>query len=834
MLAGFAIVLIALCLAGCRDQPWPPGVQDVPAESPVLPPEEALKSFYLPPGFRIELVAAEPLVRDPVAIDFDGNGRMYVVEMRGYMPNLEGEGEERPLGRVVVLEDGDGDGQMDRQTVFLDGLVLPRAIKVLGRGVLVGAPPHLWLARDTDGDLRADTREIVRDDYGDPEANPEHNANGLWWGIDNWIHNAKDHRESRLRNGRWEHRETPPIGQWGVSSDDWGRLYRNYNEDPLHVDLVPAHYLARNPNLTRTRGIYEEMTKNGPVWPVRPTPGVNRGYRERTLRPDSTLAHFTAAGSPVAFRGNRLPDSLRNDVFVSEPAGNLVRRFAVRDSAEGMLAARNAYEGAEFLASTDERFRPVNLYSAPDGTLYVVDMYRGIIQHRYFLTDYLKNYIRASRLEQPIGFGRIYRIVHRSRKPGPKPQLSRVPSAALVEHLSHPNGWWRDNAQRILVERGDRSVAPALRRLALSAPDARTRLHALWTLDGVLAADPATLARALADPSPHVRAAAIRLAEPWLAQPDHPLRVAVLRMTRQPDPEVRRQLAASLGELPVDARESALAELVRRHGQDPIVVDLAVSGLQGRELAFLERLLNAPVLDNRAVPPGAVEILAATVMKAGDMGQIQTLLAWIGEESRPVTQRLTLLAGMHEFVPKPNGGRGEFQPFRLGSVPQGLLTAAAGRDPQVRTQAQALAAILDWPGKPGNPNRNRARPLDPDEQGRFDAGRQQYLASCAGCHQPNGMGLEGVAKRLVGSRWVLGAPHRLARIVLHGKEGEMLMPPMGGALTDEQIAAVMTYIRRDWGHQADPVNAEFVREIRGQTTGRSSPWTDDELNAIRP
>jgi mono/diheme cytochrome c family protein/glucose/arabinose dehydrogenase len=823
--------LLAL-LAGCREErSWPPGVQEVPpGEAPVLSPGEALETFHLPPGYRLEVVAAEPLVQDPVALDFDADGRLYVVEMRGYMPNLQGKGEDRPVGRVVVLEDTDDDGRMDRRRVYLDSLVLPRAVKVLSRGVLVAAPPYLWLTRDTDGDGRADTREVVRDDYGDPGSNPEHNANGLAWGLDNWIHNAKYGGQLRLRGGRFEHREIPALGQWGVSMDDYGRLYRNYNEDPLHVDLVSPHYAARNPNLTRTRGIYEELTENGPVWPVRPTPGVNRGYREKTLRDDSTLAHFTAAGSPVAYRGDRLPEELSKDVFVTEPAGNLVRRFRVAEGADGVLEARNAYDGAEFLASTDERFRPVNLYSAPDGTLYVVDMYRGIIQHRRYVTGYLEEQVRARGLEEPIGLGRIYRVVHRSTRRGERPRLSGRPTAELVGYLSHPNGWWRETAQRLLVERGDRSVVPALRQAARGAQDERARLHALWTLEGLGAADPPALLAAVRDHSPRVRAAAVRISEPWLSHPGHPLRDALLRAVDDPRPEVRRQLAASLGELPLPEREEALGGVVRRHGGDPVVVDLVVSGLHGREAGFLERLLADSSLAAERGEEG-VKMLAAAVMKSQEDAAIQRIFRRAGEERRPRWQRLAILDGVDGFLPEPQGEGEEGRPVALSRRPAGLLEAAASPDPAVRARAGEIVPRVSWPGKPRAP-RPPARPLTPEEQARFRAGERQYLAKCAGCHQPGGTGKPGVAKRLVGSKWVLGPPGRLIRIVLHGKEGEMLMPPVGGSLSDEEAAAVLTYVRRAWGHQAAPIDAAQIHEVRGQTAGRELPWLEHELLEI--
>jgi glucose/arabinose dehydrogenase len=587
------LTVVIATSATARQQPdgWPPPVQSVPDDSPVLSPEAAAKTFFLPPGYRLELVASEPLVQDPVWMDFDADGRLWVVEMRGFMPDNEATGERKPVGRVVVLEDQDDDGAADKRTVFLDGLVLPRSVATLERGALVAEPPNLWLALDEDGDLRADRRRRLRDDFGLADGNPEHNANGLLWGLDNWIYTSEHDGHLRLRDGRWEHRETLARGQWGLSMDDVGRIYRNWNEMPLYVDLFPARYFMRNPFAVRTRGVYEltmppeEMV----VWPVRPTRGVNRGYREATLRDDGTLVTYVSAGTPTVYRGDRLPRELGGDVFVTEPAGNLVHRLVLDEDDSGRIRARNAYDRGEFVASTDERFRPVNLASAPDGTLYIADMYRGVIQHRQYQSEYLQHYIREHGLERPTGFGRIYRVVHATTTRAPAPNLSSRTSAQLVSVLAHPNGWWRDTAQRLIVQRADRSVIEPLESLAARAPDPRTRLHALWTLHGLDAVTETLVTEALDDPAAHVRAAAVRLAEPFLKQPKQALISAVLALMSDASGPVRLQVALSIGELADAERVRMLSEVLIRYGDDPILVDAAISGANGVELDVLNR-----------------------------------------------------------------------------------------------------------------------------------------------------------------------------------------------------------------------------------------------------
>ena len=854
-------------------------------ETPVLTPAQTMASYRLPPGYKLELVAAEPLVQDPVSVDFDADGRMWVVEMRGFMPNLAGTGELQPVGRIVVLEDTNDDGKMDKSTVFLDSLVLPRSVKVLTNGVLVAAPPNLWLAKDTNGDLKADSKELVRDDYGQEHANPEHNANGLVWGMDNWIHNANYEGQFRVRGGKIEFRKAPAEGQWGLSMDSRGRFYRNSNEDPLHVDLVSEHYAARSAtsaSATTIRGLYEELTPNTYVWPAHATPAVNRGYQPQVLRADSSLQRYTSASSPTAYVGDRLPAELRDNVFVTEPAGNLVGRFVVSTTSDGMLTATSGPERPSFLAATDTRSRPVFTTTAPDGTLYVVDMYRGIIQHRTFITGYLETQIKSRGLEQPVGLGRIYRVVHTTTKRAPKPHLSRASATQLVQTLANPNGWWRITAQRLLVERGDRSAVPVLKKFARTAPSEITRLHALWTLDGLDAADASTIETALHDASPDVRAAAERIAEPQLAKNTAPVTADVLRLVSDTTPVVRRQLAASLGELPSDQREPALATLVAKSGNDVVVADMVVTGLSGHEAAFLERLVSqTSAADAAHAPSATLRALANAVMRTRDSAGVEHALAWATDDSRPRWQRLALLEGLQPaqgrfgFGPQPGaipadaapgaaggrrgggargtgagagassgaaagrgagrgaGGFGGGRPtLNISTTPTALLALAESGDSALSAPARRVAGMLMWPGKP-RPAAPEVRPLTPEEQARYTAGQQQFTITCQGCHQANGQGLPGVAKSLVGSRWALSSPPQVIRIVLHGKEGEMLMPPVGKTLSDEQIANVLTYVRRSWGNTGSAISPADVYEIRGATMGRDKAWTEAELESIR-
>ena len=874
-----ALILAAAVATGSAWQAttqraWPPDVQKSGPLSPPLPADEALKTFFLPPGYRLELVASEPLVQEPVAMDWDLSGRLWVVEMPGWMPDITGSGEHDPIGRVVVLEDTDQDGRMDKRTIFADTLVLARSIKVLDRGVLVAEPPHVWLMRDTDGDLRMDAKELVTGDYGHRDVDPQNNANGFEWSLDNTMYTAgQADIHLRLKGGRFEVRRTLRRGEWGVTHDDAGRIYRNTNESALHVDLVPTFYYARNPSLLRTRGSYDRLADDNydlnTVWPVRPNPGTNRAYQAGIDRPDGTLARFTSVCAPLVYRGDRLPSDLHGNVFVAEPAANLVSRIVLEPDPAG-IRARKAYPRGEFIASSDERFRPVFIANAPDGTLYIADLYRGIIEHRISITTYLRDQIIERELATPTGLGRIYRVVHdstrRDLRPGPAPAAT----SQLVEALGEPNGWRRDTAQRLLIERHAVAASPALAALAARAPDWRTRLHALWTLDGLDVIEPALVAGALNDESPDVRAAAIRLAERWLASPDHPIHAPFARRLDDPSWAVRYQLAASATLLPAARRDPLLVGLFDRHAMNPVVMDAALSGLRGLERDLLGKIARAGQ-DQTQNREAAVTMLAATIIRGGQNDAVQELFAWIAGELAP-WQRSAVLRGAEVALlgatmpalprdprgtppatvaqapcptcpggragpggayafPRPAnwpgsaGARGG-PTLRLNAEPAALTRLAAGAD-EIGKRAAAVVGRMTWPGKPGDA---LTAALTPAQQQQFEQGRDIYRNLCQSCHQPDGRGQEKIAPSLIGSVMALAAADVPVRILLNGKEGATgLMPPIGASLSDGQLASVLTYVRREWGQTGTPIDEATVRRIRPLTAGRTRPWSESEL-----
>jgi mono/diheme cytochrome c family protein len=536
----------------------------------------------------------------------------------------------------------------------------------------------------------------------------------------------------------------------------------------------------------------------------------------------------------VIYRGDRLPKELYGDAFITDSTTNLVHRYKIVDDGAGRLTAVDGYKKGEILASWDERFRPVNLLGGPDGTMYVVDMYRGVVQEAVYWTDYLRDYIKAGDLEQPIGHGRIWRIVHDTTKRDRMPALSKATPAELVQALSHPNGWWRDTAQRLLVERYATKAVPLITKLLGQTTDWRVKLHALWTLDGLDALEAPIVQKALGDKSPDVRAAAIRLSERWLRDGNQPLTTAVLALMADPSWTVRRQLGASIGELPQAARVEPAVAVLTRYGADAIAVDATISGLRGAEADVLDRVLQA----RPAAGEGdAVTMLAAAVAKSADVPSVQRVLTLATAAGTPAWERSALLQGLDTGLPAAGGGRGgrgrgAAQPVRLVSLPAepADLTRLALVEDETGAVAKRVVTKLEWPGKPA-PVVSAAVPLTADQQRRYDAGSEIYKSICVGCHQPDGRGKEKMAPSLVDSRYVM-APDAgaAARVLLAGKEGSIgLMPSLGGALDDEQIASVLTYIRREWGHTGSAVAPEDVQEIRGLTRTRTRPWTDAEL-----
>jgi mono/diheme cytochrome c family protein len=830
--------------------------------APVLPPEDALKTFQLADDFlTIELFASEPMVQDPVAMDFDADGRLWVVEMRGFMPDIDGRGEHEPVGRVSILEDTDGDGRADKATVFLDKLILPRAIKVCWGGALVAHDEKLWFAKDTNGDDVADVRELVDADYIQ-SGNPEHQPNGLLLALDNWIYSAKSDQRYRRVGGKWLKEKTEFRGQWGITQDDFGRLYYNVNYSQLHVDLFPPNYSLRNPNFIPVHAINQRIATDQRIFTLRPNTGVNRAYRPGILDERGHLKEFTSACAPHVYRDTKLwsGDDFgpHIEVFVCEPAANLIKRNRVMPGVFG-VASEFAYPDREFLASTDERFRPVWLATSPDGSLFIADMYRGINQHKQYMTSHLRGETLARGLDKGIHYGRIWRVRHRHKPLWKVAALSDAPPETLLRELRHPNGTVRDLAQRLLVESDDETLIPKLVNEAARPGWVLGQVQALWAMEGLLAelneqgggayhlqCDRDTWRKLLALVSDDVRVGENALRVAGLiargnAERETELiaRIAEVASRRRPWNQVTGALVA--GDLQHEKSLPLLLDALQEFYFEPLVREAVFSARPGREWTILKLLLESVewdrFTDGRDL---ALQGLAALVVKQRDPEQVGELLRLVGMQTgERAWRQLPLLNGVLE-----NRLALRRNPIQLPAEPVALLNLRQSEDPIIRSAAETIATFLEWPGhRVERPPVVRLRPLTGAFAQQFAEGRALYQQACAACHGLAGEGLPNLAPPLVDSEWVTGPTDRLIRIVLHGMEGPIevngrtyeppeILPnmPAVDSLTDTEIAALLGYVTREMGMIGRPVSAQDVAVIRNRFADRSTPWTAAELN----
>jgi putative membrane-bound dehydrogenase-like protein len=671
--------LVALVAAGpgvAPAQPPPPG-----ATRP-LSPDEALRTFELPGGFRIELVAAEPDVLDPVAMSFDADGRLYVVEMRDYP-----SGPPAPPGQVRRLEDLDGDGRMDRSTVFADGLPYPTGVLAWKGGVLVTAAPDILYFRDTDDDGTADVREVVFTGFG--EGNPQHRLNGLSYGIDNWIYGANGYgairpggaaaadavevvgSDFRIRPDGRRFEAVSGRSQFAMALDDRGNRFINHNSNHIRHPVPPRRYLGRNPHLATPDPI-EDISDHGALAKVYPISPIE----ERFNQFDHAGYTTTACGLQI-YRGGAFPSEYRGNAFVCEPLHSLIHRDVLVPDGVSFVAHRGD-RGFDFLASRDNWFRPVNLAAGPDGALYVADFYRAVIEHPFGIPVEIQR-----RLDFRAGDdkGRIYRVVHEAARPRARPALGRAMAAELVAHLDDPDAWWRLAAQRLLVERQDRSAVGPLKALVRDASGVLARLHALYTLDGLGALDAPLVTAALRDTDAHVREHALALAEGFFPGEDAGgLIAAALSLADDPSPRVRFQLAFTLGELlrsgADDGRAiNVLAHLAARDAAEVWPRVAVLSSVPGSEEALLARLCRLHP-DWLAEPgPGAAELarmIAETVGSRGDRGQVAALL------------RLVATAPEAATGPRPDGRPVAWQTAALAALVARLHQASIDLDPLIR------------------------------------------------------------------------------------------------------------------------------------------------------
>ena len=533
-----------------------------------LSPDEQAKRFILPPGYRMELVLSDPDIISPAALAFDGNGRMYVAEMRTFMRDADATGQLDPVSRVSMHESTRKDGTFDRHTVFADGLILPRMVLPLDKGLLVNETrsDDIVLYTDTNGDGVADSRKVFYTGIGsNRDGNVQHEQSGMVWGLDNWIYTTYNSFRFRWSPGGILREPTPAAGaEWGLSMDDDGKMWfvnSGGERGPVNFQ-VPIQY-----------GAYTAPDQFEPgfdiVYPA-PSVGDMQGGMPRVRVPFNNLNHFTSTNGQEVVRSDRYPADMNGDLLVCDPVGRLIRRADVVKS-QGLTQLRNVYPGAEFITSTDPLFRPLNIKQGPDGALYILDFYNGIIQDSNWTGrgTYLRTKIEQYGLDKVTNHGRVWRLRYdgvpgtapasaptRPGIPGIElskawPRMNDETPAQLVAHLSNPIGWWRDTAQRLLVLKQDKSVVGALQTLARVGTSELGRIHALWTLEGLGALD-ATLARELTkDPNPRLRLHAIRASETLYKAGMRALDAEYRALTKDADADVAIQAMLTLNVLKV-------------------------------------------------------------------------------------------------------------------------------------------------------------------------------------------------------------------------------------------------------------------------------------------
>lgn len=647
---------------------------DVPTGAALGPrsPREELATFRLAKGFKIELVASEPEVIDPVALAFDENGRLYVAEMRGY-PNGGVATGEVATGKIKRLEDRDGDGVFETSTVYADGLRFPSSVMPWKGGLLVAVAPDIVYFEDPDGDGKADRKRVLY--TGFDLSNIQQIINGLQWGLDNWVYGIAGSKGGDIRSV--EKPDAPPVqlrgrgarfhperpgslepmsggGQFGLAPDDGQHWFTATNSQHLRQIVLPDHYLRRNPYLA-VGAVTLDIPDHGAsckVYRLSPFEGwrVERTQRRAGSKDAKRFAStelvpggfITSGCGPVAYTASLFPEAYRGNTFVCDPANNLVHRDQLVSRGSTFVAKR-ADADCEFFASTDNWCRPVNLCVGPDGAIYMVDFYREVIETPLSLPDDIKQRLNL----ESRGRGRIWRIAPEGTPPLKSPALGQASAAELVQHLASDVPWRRLTAQRLLLERQDKSAVKPLEDLARASKAAVGRFHALWTLRGLGALSDTLIEAALKDPDAGVREQALRLAEARLGSATT-LQALALKLVNDPAPEVRFQLAFSLGEIDSPEAAAALARLVRKDGDDTWF-QMAVLSSSSRTAPGLLASLAADKDYVAGLTPARTQLfsrLAAQVGARPNDDDLARALMLLGEGSGGEAWKVAVLEGL--------------------------------------------------------------------------------------------------------------------------------------------------------------------------------------------
>ena len=544
------------------------------------------------------------------------------------------------------------------------------------------------------------------------------------------------------------------------------------------------------------------------------------------------MQRFTAACGPEIFRGDLLGKDAYGDAFICEAAGNLVKQYDLIDS-DGVVEAKQEYEGSEFLTSTDERFRPVSAVTGPDGALYITDFYRGVVQHRIYMTTWLRTQVDDRGLAKPVGLGRIWRIVRDEAVPEKIPNLSLMTNTELIDIIAHHvNGSLRDTAQRLIVERGSQDGVDDLYELVEDSElDPYRRIQAMWALNGLEALTADTVFAASTDSNRAIREHSARLSESISTRDAASL---LSDLIHDPHQRVRIQAILSAGELPDADAFPILAAALEEYGSDESVRTAVYSGLGSREARFIKELgdprSSSWLSYNGARQRRVLKDLSEITLKRLGTDECTSLLA-IGS-SRTQSAPWQSMIILDCISKKTKAGSDRVRRLRVHGAPAGWNVLGSHSDTRISSRRNLVDTALMWTDRPGI----EMEPVDQSPAAMIARGKRLF-GHCMSCHQPNGRGLPPIYPPLDESPYVTGSPEILAKILLHGLEGPIMVAgreynqsmPSAPVKSDGDIAAIMTYVRQAWGNDAPAVTAEFIKKVRTDNASRPRPWTAAEL-----
>jgi putative membrane-bound dehydrogenase-like protein len=689
------------------------GLPAAPSSSPLTPIREGDSFRFADDNLSAELVAAEPDAISPVAIAWDADGRLFVAEMIDYPTALTG-------GRVRLLEDRDGDGHYERATVFAEQLPFPTSVLPWRDGVLVCAAPDILFLKDNDGDGRADERHALFTGFG--QGNQQLRVNGLTWGLDNWVYGANGRSDGEVRavevqvgsgwamagpalvrtnslRGR-DFQFRPATGefeaiagrsQFGTTFDDWGNRFLSWNTMPFRHVVIESRYLDRVPLLSGMDASQnlQPPGDDGRVFPLTAPPQVFN---------NESQTHFNASAGTSVYRGDALGGAYQGNLFAGEPLRNLVHRRILVPKGVTFEALRGE-EDKEFLASADPWFHPVNFATGPDGALYVVDFYRLFVEHPGYVPEEMRD-----KVDWRVGaeHGRIWRIRPKTWKPrGPRPRLSNAKSAELVKHLDDANAWWRQTAQRLLIERQDLSAVPALERLVRTSRQPLGRLHALAALDRLASLSTKLLLMALQDPDARLRENAIRLTESFLghkadshskSEQFSELFQRLTGLAKDVDPHVRRQLALSAGEFPDQGGFFIISVLAASGMDDPWQSLAVLSGVGSKAWDLWSSLADTHsdlVREPTDAQAAFLERLASIVGASREERNLSDAVLWMAANRDKPFGRLALFCSLAEGARQNSGLRRVLDSALIPAAPPEISAS------DLPTQAATIAAASD-------------------------------------------------------------------------------------------------------------------------------------------